>query len=938
MMNIFSSSKTVPASQEKKKSFFRWMNAVDTDALVVPLAQSMRAIAQLIAAVFVLYKLLPKDYAGLNDPHFRLSSFRVFTDAWKNVRFTREGAPSALLFFAVLGIVLTGFVSVFAFVATLFVGTAHAQGIFDCPPQDLGCNWIRFLFLPDEPNSVLPTYLGGAVAGSEWGLRNGLQYALGFYSGAILIIAGLLLFYYVVQMVVETAHKGRVMGNEARQMWVPLRLVIAIGLLVPLNGTLNSGQYIAIKTAQMGSALASGAWNIFLNHFDVPVNAANVVVPANLDSTALSMILNYACMYSTNARAEKTMLDDISAGFRAAAYGTGFGGAYDAAVGEGGPYNIADPAEGGGEPDVVEGMPGMRYSFSSNLEGNVCGSYFIPTAPTYASATAQAAFAAEQAAFNGMLDHFRFLGETIYQYMPVNEADGGEWSNFSAPFLPGPIYVEAIVRYRNAVKDAIQNAIDTTNFGEQYENAVADMRPYGWAMAGAFLATIERLQAEFYAELTSGLPSATPPGDPDNSSFMSTAVQDLEARAFAADGWASLRAKVLADLEKLAKTIQTTLVQVVSYGGVPTQHDLQCAGMIGVDSTYASEGGWIGKVTTAIANQIFALMDRIATYGGVWRVGFGPQCEHLNASTFQIGFDIQQGGEIFENLITFGHRIIGVGISDMTYGMLLVMGAAVTGLITLATGGLAGALVGALGAAAGFVGGLFFIIGTVFLAIGLPLTFILPMIPFIHFFFAVVVWIGEVFESVVAIPLVALAQLHPEGEGFAGRAATAYQFLFSIFVRPILTLFGLIAGALIFVIFANFLSLAYGVAVGATGATVPAFAFLSKFMFTMLYVYLIMICANKSFEMISHFPRGAMDWMGAKSSPTPNLHGMGDAMTKLEFVAGYAAKAGIADKFSKFGAGAGKAIGTPINKAMGGDGADVRGGGAAGQTNNEGVE
>jgi conjugal transfer/type IV secretion protein DotA/TraY len=47
------------------------------------------------------------------------------------------------------------------------------------------------------------------------------------------------------------------MGKRANQIWAPIRLVFAIGLLVPINGGMNSGQYIVIKVAELGSGMAS---------------------------------------------------------------------------------------------------------------------------------------------------------------------------------------------------------------------------------------------------------------------------------------------------------------------------------------------------------------------------------------------------------------------------------------------------------------------------------------------------------------------------------------------------------------------------------------------------------------------------------------------------------------------------------------------------------
>jgi conjugal transfer/type IV secretion protein DotA/TraY len=119
-------------------------------------------------------------------------------------------------------------------------------------------------------------------------------------------------------------------------------------------------------------------------------------------------------------------------------------------------------------------------------------------------------------------------------------------------------------------------------------------------------------------------------------------------------------------------------------------------------------------------------------------------------------------------------------------------------------GTIAGAIGGyALGAAASAVSALLDFVATVFLSCGFVLAFVLPMFPFTRFFFAVLSWLGSIVEAVIAMPLVALAHLNPEGEGLPGQAKQGYLFVFSIFLRPILSVFGLVAGLLMFLIAVN---------------------------------------------------------------------------------------------------------------------------------------
>ena len=208
-----------------------------------PLRESTRIFVHLVASVFAIYKLIPKDYPGLRDPETRISLFQVIHTAWKNVHFTREGAPQVILFFAVVGVMGFGAIIAISALLSLFVGHAHAAA-FDSSnfgpegANDIAQSWLDYLFKGTAMTAY--TNQGNAVP-AALGIQSALTKVLAFYSDAILVIAAMVLFYHLAAMIVETAHHGQVMGKRASQIWAPIRLVVAIGLLVPINGGLNCG-------------------------------------------------------------------------------------------------------------------------------------------------------------------------------------------------------------------------------------------------------------------------------------------------------------------------------------------------------------------------------------------------------------------------------------------------------------------------------------------------------------------------------------------------------------------------------------------------------------------------------------------------------------------------------------------------------------------------
>ena len=126
-----------------------------------------------------------------------------------------------------------------------------------------------------------------------------------------------------------------------------------------------------------------------------------------------------------------------------------------------------------------------------------------------------------------------------------------------------------------------------------------------------------------------------------------------------------------------------------------------------------------------------------------------------------------------------------------------------SGMVASAAGGIAGFLPGVLGGivstALSTIGSLAILIGALGLTAGFILYFLLPVLPFIYFFFAVVTWLMEIFEAIIAMPLWALSFLRIDGDGMPGQAAmNGFYLLLSILLRPAMIVMGLVAGVLVF--------------------------------------------------------------------------------------------------------------------------------------------
>jgi len=374
------------------------------------------------------------------------------------------------------------------------------------------------------------------------------------------------------------------------------------------------------------------------------------------------------------------------------------------------------------------------------------------------------------------------------------------------------------------------NALNLNINSTDVTNTQSQIKQYGWTFAGAFLATIVRLQTSIAGDVDGGLPVVQGPSNPDVG-LNTTNVNQSNTNP---NSVASIRMKVFSDVGEFSQLLNQSFLPG---NGIitATPEQIECAGSYKANSLDTATTGtvsWESAVGGDVVNQVFNWLDDIAKVAGVWNSGAGlnmgflknntagQTCPGNGTHTFQLGVNFTGGVDAMESLVSWGHMVLTAGLRAAGFGAALLAGAEITSTISSWLGiADIGGIVAKLGAAAKVAGMFMEAFAFVLIAIGFPFAFILPLMPFIRFFFGVVVWLGQVIESVIAIPLVALAQLNPEGAGFAGKATTAYIFAFSIFLRPVLMVFGLIAGWMIFIVAANFLTVGFSAAVVASGGT-----------------------------------------------------------------------------------------------------------------------
>jgi conjugal transfer/type IV secretion protein DotA/TraY len=935
---LFLKRKNIDKAAPKRRSLlFKAINP-ELGKSIRPLVQTTSVFVQLIAIVFAMNGLFPKDHPGLTggpDGPVRLKASDVIRTAWNGLSFTPAGAPKVILFVAVTATIVLAVLSLVTALLMGFVGTAHAQSssggvgsstfFASAGTDDLAQNALDYIF---KATAISPNYAqNGLPIPATVNIQCAMQTALGFYSNAMLMFAAIILFYHLATMIVNTAHHGVVMGKQANQIWAPIRLVVAVGLLVPIGSGptacqtggksgagMNSGQYIVVKMAELGSGMASQTWKTFINA--LAGLKYNYVQPATpfVEETVGKIVSMEACRFAWNYQicAKDNPGVDVHS-ICANPNPPDYIASTPALRNE----QIMDPTVPPAQyTDPSSGNTTYRYTTANNPSGaDICGSFTVPgliiLSPNAATKnplgntlgrtftteqTAVAISQAQQQTITQLLPQFATVGAYIkYQIPQLN--DGNPPDNTD--------YTKLVVDYQNKLKHNLDAAFANVTSPQLQTAKIASL---GWAAAGAWLNTLARDQGAIVNAYQDGLPQRIIPPNMDKLNGGETPGPAVSKPLSAFQSWLNNGSSTRTDYTRVSSTAAGTIncyVQAAPTTKAPPQFT---AGSL--DDKYdAVHAGNVKFLVQGLLNdigdhaqgetvlkQMLIMVETLASNAGVWSPLNADACSANSPAKdhFTLGAQLVTANPLAElsfwgyaNL-TAGYKlfesIVDFTVKGAIWNADLAIQQTRSG-VNFDQEGLAKTAKQGLDVRAyGFINTILGTAATIFLTIGYSLAFVLPLFPFFRFFFAVITWIVSVLEAVTAVPLIALAHLNPEGEGLpGGTAKAAYFMVFNVFLRPVMTIFGLIAGLLVFYVAIIFLNATYAIAVDGTQAMYhTGVATLTRLAYTFIYAATAYTCANTCFKTIDMFPDQALRWISA------NAHSekMGDENQNVKAVMG----------------------------------------------------
>lgn len=705
-------------------------------------------------------------------------------------------------------------------------------------------------------------------------LQNAMGTLFQVYNTGVLVIAGVMLFWAIVAVVVDTAKTGQIGGGRHNMVWAPIRIVFALGLLIPLGGVgFSSGQYMVLKLAEWGSNLASNGWHEYVQ----AVTGANKIVKSPKTANLTALINDYQKMWLCRV-------------------------AYNAAsIQASGPFPGASPHKINAVPLNSSGQLGQTsYAFTNERAGNLCG-----TLTMVDSSTLPSQGLANFLGIGGITNYATAMSamNTYFDLSPSDTTIQDNAASFACDFVGRHVYGGP---YGDPV---IGTGNCPTGFAYGACQGGGTPGPQNWPPTNStcFVDSVAAIGAGYQAAVNSFINGngGTWPGL--NVAANSAMLSDAAVRGWPSMGkWFLKIAEVNSQAESLIKpsiTIKAgslwrappgTSSAVGKVGEVMAKYEdwWKKVGVSGPSQTPVAAGnGGTGTQTqsnTAVVTGDNSSSDILSlTADSIWSFFFTDNSLFGQA----LFIDVVEPGnpDVYplSELIFTGNMIFYTGLTFTTVTAMApvvaiaVAGAAATGVGTIPFfgGGATPAMVATTGALGnimeGPIGHLLITLGSTLMLCGGILKFWVPMVPFVRVAFSVLTWVISVFEAVAMVPIAALAHLHTEGDGISGGAKTAWILWLNVLLRPIVTVVAFVGVMMVFNGFVlyfhdGFVKSALMNTMAGAGAIIGFFSMTAT---TIIYVGMIYSVSNTVFKMLEIIPNGIMRWMGGSPDHSLDSHG-----------------------------------------------------------------
>ncbi len=794
-----------------------------------------------MASVLNVARLLPNNHPYLNPANFgRYGIHHVLAQAWRNLEFKKENTDQVIIFFTLLTGIALLFAQIVLFILAFAMPAAYADMgdeltrffVTENPDEDLAFMFLDRVFgMPDLFNSSVT-----AEAGWPSPLHLGIQEMFSYYNTGLAIVAFLLILYFVIALVGETAKTGVPFGKRFNGAMAPLRLVVALALLVPITNGMNSAQMIALYAAKYGSGMATNGWVVFMEAIEgtyILGEAETLIVsptPPQTNGLVEFLFVAMVCRSAYDLSTENEEDEDKR-------------------------YNI--------EPYVIMEPPPPPAE-----DGDIVTPPVVVARLGEAPADSLNSILAENGNSNVTI-RFGHLNEEWYpQYVGGVKPLCGEIEiNVQDLEEPGAYYIQNAYIFNLILEDYWDDEIfdfrgDAENMVRRKLTMISDRDP-------------TLISMEAYPDIATDLINTL------TKIYIEEAVEIQIAEGnwdedFSHYGWGGAAIWY----NKIAQ-FNGSLISSVFNLPVPKKYPMIMEEVL--ERKKAQNNAVVGRerFNPVLSNgtKIFAtgkdaqFADVMYEAQSIWYQTQAQDTGNFMGDAITMLFGLEGLINMRDNveihplaqLVGIGRSLIESSVQNFGY----------TGIS--AVGGMVAK--GALGTLASNSYAFFKTVAMMGLSIGFVLYYVLPLLPFIYFFVALTNWVKTIFEAMIGLPLWALAHIRIDGDGLPGPAAmNGYYLIFEIFVNPILIVFGMLAGISIFSAQVIVLNDIWGLVVtnltGLDAATISAVeedkvgsirylrGVFDKFFYTCMYTILVYMMGMASFKLVDAIPDRILRWMG----------------------------------------------------------------------------
>lgn len=851
-MATFSNNQTPPGTNgpEKPRSqtrkVLRYMFNPEFGRSAAGIGQTFQMFVQMLALLFVSNGTLEK-----NHPFFAPGAKYTIGDLFRETAARIEWQnklklPQTIFFCAVWGLLTSAILYLVTFVL-LFVAAPHAAHAADAPAaanattdsmfkvadDDLVIQFIRNMVMGEPLKAMGENPKGLQATGA---VQMGLRAMLAFYSKFILIIASFMLLYQIIMLIAKSAWSGRPLEG-ANQIWGPLRLVIAIGLLVPLGSNLNSGQHIVLKIAEMGSALATNGWQLFVSNMQ---SGRGFVAGDNssIRSAYTLAAMTYACQFDVNYNLMSLYKEDFVAA------GVDFSSANKNGITDGQlanlPFNVRKRWIAQKEFDADDGVKG--YSLGTNRASSECGTIYIPVKKSAQAAnddgltdpnTAGVATSIRNAAVDAGATLMADAKETAKLIVSSTRNHNGDCGS------DGQCSQDEESAVAKNITDKIKADVNkyTATLAEKTKTAFASQQPgaptkyQSWIMAGAYFYQISAYQRGIYTAM-----QTKPEAKPGQLFFENDPTE----------------------VSTYSPTAMTSMSTPTTNNEVSGEKFRKLKSQYAQYFTAAFEAP--ADTASSDADHVLNAKSSEEAYNKTKSTLQGAF--KINKDTFIKNFS----GDVsapYESMLQMGNFLY-------TTSGYVILGSIVAQTASAFVENIP--VLGGVGKGVQVIAGYVMTIGIYMFTLGVLLAFLLPLLPAIKFLMDGVSWLLAVFEALIGMPLFALAHLSPGGDGLLDPARHGYSMLLHIMIKPILMVFGLIVAILLISIALFGLNAIFLPTFDAAWGTDDV-SFVTALVLLGIWAFNVYHIANACFKFVDHLPNATIQWFGQKGHSGLELEG-----------------------------------------------------------------